>query len=118
MQLAAGAVGINCQKVSEAEAMVAGAPDLSDVLITYNIVGAEKLARLAALARRVTLGVVADSAAVVEGLSAPSPAEPSPLRVLGRVQYRRRPLRRGDAGGGRPRSPAASPHRPGSASAG
>jgi D-serine deaminase-like pyridoxal phosphate-dependent protein len=82
MQLAAGAVGINCQKVSEAEAMVASAPDLSDVLITYNIVGAEKLSRLAALARRVTLSVVADSAAVVEGLSSAFAAEPSPLRVL------------------------------------
>lgn len=82
MQLAAGAVGITCQKVSEAEAMVAGMPDLRDVLITYNIVGADKLARLAALARRVDLSVVADSEAVVAGLSAAFAREPRPLTVL------------------------------------
>jgi len=48
MQLEAGAVGINCQKVSEAEAMVEGlGPDVdSDVLITYNIIGQPKLERL------------------------------------------------------------------------
>lgn len=82
MQLAAGAVGITCQKVSEAEAMVAGAPDIRDVLITYNIVGAGKLARLAALARKVALSVVADSEAVVAGLSATFAAAPQPLAVL------------------------------------
>lgn len=82
MQLAAGAVGITCQKVSEAEAMVAGAPEIGDVLITYNIVGAGKLARLAALARRVALSVVADSEAVIAGLSATFAPEPKPLTVL------------------------------------
>lgn len=82
MQLAAGAVGITCQKVSEAEAMVEGTPEIADVLITYNIVGSEKLARLAALARRVRLSVVADSAAVVDGLAATFVSAPAPLRVL------------------------------------
>ncbi len=37
-QIAAGAVGITCQKVSEAEAMVAEG-GIDDVLLTYNIVG-------------------------------------------------------------------------------
>ena len=82
MQLAAGAIGITCQKVSEAEAMVAGSPAVTDVLITYNIVGERKLARLAALAQKVRLSVVADSAAVVDGLSAASSGEAPPLRVL------------------------------------
>jgi D-serine deaminase-like pyridoxal phosphate-dependent protein len=82
MQLAAGAVGITCQKLSEAEAMVAGTPEIRDVLITYNIVGAGKLARLAALARKVTLSVVADSEAVVAGLSATFATAPQPLAVL------------------------------------
>ena len=40
MQLKAGAVGITCQKISEAESMVAVDDRLNDVLITYNIVGA------------------------------------------------------------------------------
>ncbi|MFC3165992.1 D-TA family PLP-dependent enzyme [Ciceribacter thiooxidans] len=82
MQLAAGAVGITCQKVSEAEAMIAGSGAITDVLITYNIVGAEKLEHLKALARKVTLSVVADSRAVVDGLSAAFRGEPQPLAVL------------------------------------
>ncbi|MHB0951195.1 MAG: D-TA family PLP-dependent enzyme [Allorhizobium sp.] len=82
MQLRAGAVGITCQKVSEAEAMVAGSPEIRDVLITYNILGSEKLRHLAALARKVALAVVADSEVVVDGLSAAFAKEPTPLRVL------------------------------------
>ncbi|QRM57584.1 D-TA family PLP-dependent enzyme [Sinorhizobium sp. BG8] len=82
MQLRAGAVGVTCQKVSEAEAMVAGSPDIRDVLITYNILGAEKLKRLTGLARKVALSVVADSQTVVQGLSAAFASEPTPLRVL------------------------------------
>lgn len=82
MQLAAGAVGVTCQKISEAEAMVAADSRLKDVLITYNILGAEKLARLRDLAGRVRLMVVADNAAVIEGLSATFEGAPVPLRVL------------------------------------
>lgn len=82
MQLAAGAIGITCQKISEAEAMVSGSAGITDVLITYNIVGTEKLARLAALARTVRLSVVADSVAVVDGLSRTFAGETPPLAVL------------------------------------
>lgn len=82
MQLRAGAVGITCQKVSEAEAMVAGSAEIRDVLITYNILGSEKLRHLTALARKVALAVVADSEVVVDGLSAAFAEEPAPLRVL------------------------------------
>lgn len=82
LQLAADAVGITCQKVSEAEAMLDACPEIGDILITYNIVGPEKLARLKALARRVRLGVVADSATVVDGLAAAFADAAAPLRVL------------------------------------
>lgn len=82
LQIEAGAVGITCQKVSEAEAMAAGDPAIRDILITYNIVGAGKLARLRALGRQVQLSVVADSAAVVAGLSDTFADAPEPLRVL------------------------------------
>ncbi|MFP5078074.1 D-TA family PLP-dependent enzyme [Rhizobium sp. YIM 134829] len=82
LQLEAGAIGITCQKVSEAEAMVEGSAAIRDVLITYNILGAEKLDHLADLARRVRLAVVADSAAVVDGLSTRFAGEPEPLRVF------------------------------------
>ncbi|MCL6707090.1 D-TA family PLP-dependent enzyme [Pseudomonas sp. R2.Fl] len=82
LQLAAGAVGITCQKVTEAEAMVEGSPLIRDVLITYNIVGEPKLARLRALAEKVTLSVVADSRAVVDGLSGAFRDAARPLTVL------------------------------------
>ena len=52
-QLDAGAVGVTCQKTSEAEAMIAGSGKIRDVLLTYNIVGVQKLERLKALARKV-----------------------------------------------------------------
>src|SRR5256885_12233708 len=58
LQLAAGAIGVCCQKVSEAEILVDGG--IRDVLISNEVVGAEKLARVAALARRAKLGVCVD----------------------------------------------------------
>ena len=59
-QVAAGAVGVCCQKVSEAEALVAGG--VSDVLIANEVVGPAKLARLVALARKAQLAVCVDAA--------------------------------------------------------
>ena len=49
-QIERGAVGICCQKVGEAEAFVAAG--MRDVLVTNEIVGRAKLARLAALAKQ------------------------------------------------------------------
>jgi D-serine deaminase-like pyridoxal phosphate-dependent protein len=66
-QIAAGAVGVCCQKVSEAEAMVDGG--IADVLVSNEIVGARKLERLAALARRARIGVCVDDASNVRELS-------------------------------------------------
>lgn len=80
-QVAAGAVGITCQKVSEAEAMISEG-GIDDVLITYNILGDEKLAHLRALAERVRLAVVADNETVVDGLSRAFADAPAPLRAL------------------------------------
>jgi D-serine deaminase-like pyridoxal phosphate-dependent protein len=67
-QVAAGAVGACCQKVSEAEAMVEGGID--DVLVSNEIVGAGKLDRLAALARRARIGVCVDDAGNLRDLQA------------------------------------------------
>ena len=68
MQRAAGARGITCQKLGEAEVMAQGGHD--DVLISYNILGEEKLGRLGALLARARMTVVADNATVVAGLPA------------------------------------------------
>ncbi|MGL4280260.1 MAG: D-TA family PLP-dependent enzyme, partial [Albidovulum sp.] len=79
-QLAAGAVGINCQKLTEAE--VFADAGFQDILITYNILGPARLAGLKALNDRIAcLRVVADSAVTVAGLAADF-AGAKPLRVL------------------------------------
>ena len=67
-QVGAGAVGVCCQKVSEAEAMVEGG--VADVLVSNEVVGARKLERLAALAKRARLGVCVDDAGNAKELAA------------------------------------------------
>jgi D-serine deaminase-like pyridoxal phosphate-dependent protein len=59
-QIAAGAIGMCCQKVSEAEAMVDDG--VADVLVSNEVVGTKKLERLAALSRRAKVGVCVDNA--------------------------------------------------------
>lgn len=79
-QRAAGARGINCQKITEAEIFANAGFD--DILITYNILGPEKIARLAALNQRLSaLKVTADSAVTVDGL-AQAFSGSKPLTVL------------------------------------
>ncbi len=79
-QVAAGARGITCQKIGEAEVMAAAG--LDDILITYNIIGAAKLDRLARLAHTIDVKVTADDAAVVAGLAAMARAAGVTLPVL------------------------------------
>src|SRR2546425_3679531 len=67
MQVAAGAAGITCQKLSEAEVMAEGG--LDDILLTYNVLGEAKLERLVALADRISLTVTVDHADIAAGLS-------------------------------------------------
>ena len=66
LQVAAGARGITCQKLGEAEVMADGGID--DILISYNILGEEKLGRLGALQRRVRMIVAADNPVTIAGL--------------------------------------------------
>src|ERR687892_231995 len=54
-QIAHGAVGVCCQKVSEAEALVEGG--VGDVLIANEVVGAAKVRRLAAAAKQAHVAV-------------------------------------------------------------
>ena len=67
-QMALGAVGVCCQKVAEAEAMVEGG--IPDVLVSNEVVGAAKIERLAQLARRARIGVCVDDAGNVRDLEA------------------------------------------------
>lgn len=57
-QMALGAVGVCCQKVSEAEILVA--EGIHDVLVSNEIAGRDKIERLAALARQARIGVCVD----------------------------------------------------------
>jgi 3-hydroxy-D-aspartate aldolase len=79
-QLALGAVGVCCQKVSEAEAMVAGGID--DVLIANEVVGAAKLKLLAELNQRAHVAVCADDAGNVAALDAAARTAGVTLDVL------------------------------------
>src|SRR6201986_4698628 len=66
MQIAAGAKGITCQKIGEAEVMAEAGID--DILISYNLIGEEKMARLGALQAKANMTVAADNPVVIAGL--------------------------------------------------
>ena len=79
-QLSLGAVGITCQKLSEAETMAdAGC---SDILVAFNIVGASKLQRLHRLLQRVALTVSVDDAKLLPGLGEAATGGSRELGVL------------------------------------
>lgn len=69
LQIEAGAKGITCQKLGEAEVFAEAGFD--DILISYNVFGAQKEARMAALLERSTvrLTVAADNPVTIAGLS-------------------------------------------------
>jgi D-serine deaminase-like pyridoxal phosphate-dependent protein len=79
-QIDLGASGITVQKLGEAEVMAAAG--ISDMLLTFNVVGARQLERLAALASRTGIKVVADNEAVLEGLAYAAAAAGRRLVVL------------------------------------
>ena len=93
LQLEAGAVGITCQKLGEAEVMADAGFD--DILLSFPLVGAAKAERLAALAERVKMTVVGDSAEVALGLAPGA----RPARARGRLPRR---VRHGAGADGRP----------------
>ena len=66
-QQEAGAIGITCQKLGEAE--VFADAGFEDILIPYNIVGPQKLERLTRLARRATITVAVDSEYTARGIA-------------------------------------------------
>ena len=79
-QLAAGAKGITVQKLGEAEVMADAG--ISDMLLTFNVVGAAKLGRLAALAKRTEIAVTVDSAEVAQGVAWAAGKAGRAIRVL------------------------------------
>ena len=80
MQIAAGASGITCQKLGEAEVMAEAGID--DILISYNLIGDEKMARLGALQRKANMTVAADNSTVIAGLPKAAETSGQPLAVV------------------------------------
>jgi D-serine deaminase-like pyridoxal phosphate-dependent protein len=80
MQVEAGAAGITCAKVSEAEVMAEGG--LEDIFIAYPIVGSFRINRVIRLARRIKRLIAAvDSYAGAEALNAAALKENIRLEV-------------------------------------
>ncbi len=79
-QIAAGAVGVCVQKLSEAQALAAGGID--DIFISNELIDEAKLAELAQLARWVKLSVCVDSVLGVERLAAAVRAAGSVVQVF------------------------------------
>jgi D-serine deaminase-like pyridoxal phosphate-dependent protein len=79
-QLQAGAQGITCAKLGEAEVMAAAG--IRDILIANQIVGRDKIARLANLAHHCDIMVAVESAENVAALSSAAKAVASTIRIL------------------------------------
>lgn len=67
MQMRAGAIGLTCSKVSEAEVMVASG--IRDILIANQIVGQYKVERLVGMAREADVAVAFDNPSNAEEVS-------------------------------------------------
>src|SRR5690348_5977247 len=80
MQVKAGAQGITCQKLGEAEVMADAGID--NILISYNLLGDEKMARLGALQAKANMTVAADNAVVVADLPKAAAASGRTLNVV------------------------------------
>jgi D-serine deaminase-like pyridoxal phosphate-dependent protein len=79
-QIAAGAEGIACQKLSEAEVMVESG--IKDVFVTNQVVGWNKVTRLAKLAHHSTISVLVDNELNVKQLSQAATQEAVTINVL------------------------------------
>ncbi len=68
LQIAAGAVGICVQKLSEAEALADAS--VGDIFISNEVIDSQKLARVAVLAGRIRLAIAVDSLLGIDRLAA------------------------------------------------
>lgn len=80
LQIEAGASGITCQKLGEAEVMAEAGID--DILISYNLLGEEKMARLGVLQAKANMTVAADNPTVVASLTQAAARSGRPLSVV------------------------------------
>lgn len=79
-QIAAGAIGITCAKLGEAEAVIHAG--IRDVLVANQIIGRQKIARLVNLAKQSEIMVAVDNAQNVTDISAAAAAKGVTVRIL------------------------------------
>ena len=79
-QLEAGAVGITCQKISEAAVMAAAG--IKDILISYNIIGKAKIEPLSQLAKQTNLSIATDNKVALETISKAAERAEKPIKIL------------------------------------
>ena len=79
-QIEAGAIGVCCAKVGEAEVMVEAG--VSDVMIPNQVIGKNKIARLVALARSANIIVAVEDSRNIDDLSDASVAAGAELGVI------------------------------------
>ncbi len=84
LQIAAGATGLCCQKVSEAEILVAGG--ITDVLVTNEVFVPSKLERLVELSARAQIGICIDSPEGLENLQTACHKSANPINVYIEVE--------------------------------
>ena len=87
-----GACGVCCQKVAEAEALVAGG--VKDVLVSNQVVDPQKIDRLAQMAKNARVLVCVDDLGNVDDLSIAARNHGTTIECLVRDRLWRRPLRR------------------------
>jgi D-serine deaminase-like pyridoxal phosphate-dependent protein len=80
LQVEKGAKGITCQKIGEAEVMAEAG--LDDILISYNLLGEEKMNRLGRLLETADVTVAADNPVVIGDLPKAAALAGRPLGVV------------------------------------
>ena len=80
MQIAAGASGITCQKLGEAEVMAAAG--IENILVSYNLIGAARSGRLAALRQKADVTICADNPVTLAAYAEAAAAAGAPIGVM------------------------------------
>jgi D-serine deaminase-like pyridoxal phosphate-dependent protein len=80
MQLAAGAVGITCAKISEAQVMAEAG--IRDILIAYSLVGRDKMERLGKLMDIADIKVTVDNMIAAKQLSALALSKDTKIKIF------------------------------------
>jgi D-serine deaminase-like pyridoxal phosphate-dependent protein len=80
MQIEAGARGITCQKLGEAEVMADAG--IEDILISYNLIGDARAGRLGHLARSIDIKVCADNPVTLETYAKAGEIAGRPVKVV------------------------------------